>query len=347
MSYSRVAYCDVTGRESRLPLKIRGEGIGPQLQLSFDTLDIQNVFVNSSHAYEVILQNQGDVEGVYCLVPPTTLFGPNFSFTPSSGVLQPGRLQAIQISFCSPVLGAFSEDFQWRVEGAPHTLALKIRGVVIGPTFQFDVAQIKFGTISYGFLSSREVTLSNTSEIPMTYHLRVCGDPPTNDPPTRDPPTREKEFDIRPHSGTLPPNLHRTIKVNFTPSSVRSYSCALVVDVEEAGREVFSLPISAKAVVPSVSLLTPLLDFGRCFIRHPYVQNVELLNNSNLPVKYKMPPQDQAATAVISYSTRCPKGVIEPLTTLSIPLQVSTGFPNCCDRLCFYLKKKEDSVHKL
>ena len=52
-SYSRVAYCDVTGRESRLPLKIRGEGIGPQLQLSFDTLDVQNVFVNSSHAYEV------------------------------------------------------------------------------------------------------------------------------------------------------------------------------------------------------------------------------------------------------------------------------------------------------
>ena len=52
-SYSRVAYCAVTGRESRLPLKIRGQGVGPQIQLSFDTLDIQNVFVNSSHAYEV------------------------------------------------------------------------------------------------------------------------------------------------------------------------------------------------------------------------------------------------------------------------------------------------------
>ena len=57
-SYSRVAYCAVTGRESRLPLKIRGQGVGPQIQLSFDTLDIQNVFVNSSHAYEV--------ETVYC-----------------------------------------------------------------------------------------------------------------------------------------------------------------------------------------------------------------------------------------------------------------------------------------
>jgi len=76
---------------------------------------------------------------------------------------------------------------------------------------------------------------------------------------------------------------------------VRSYSCALVVDVVEAGKEVFSLPITAKVMVPPVSLLTPLLDFGRCFIRHPYVQNVELQNNSELPVQYKMAPQDQAA----------------------------------------------------
>ena len=52
-SHSTVAYCDVTGRESRLPLKIKGEGIAPKLKFSFDTLDIQNVFVNSAHAYEV------------------------------------------------------------------------------------------------------------------------------------------------------------------------------------------------------------------------------------------------------------------------------------------------------
>ena len=52
-SYSRVAYCDVTGRESRLPLRVTGQGIGPRLMFSFDTLDVQNVFVNSAHAYEV------------------------------------------------------------------------------------------------------------------------------------------------------------------------------------------------------------------------------------------------------------------------------------------------------
>ena len=95
--FSRVAYCDVTGRESRLPLKIKGEGIGPKCIFSFDTLDIQNVFVNSAHAYEVFLENKGDIEASYSLTFPTSLFGPNFTFDPNNGTLQPGKLQAIQV----------------------------------------------------------------------------------------------------------------------------------------------------------------------------------------------------------------------------------------------------------
>ena len=31
-SYTCTAFCDVTGRESRLPLRIRGEGVGPKVQ---------------------------------------------------------------------------------------------------------------------------------------------------------------------------------------------------------------------------------------------------------------------------------------------------------------------------
>lgn len=96
-SYSSVLYCDITGRESRLPLRIRGEGIGPHCTFSFDTLDIQNVFVNSAHAYEVVIENKGDIEAVYSLTPSESLFGPKFTFAPSQGVLSPGQLQAIQV----------------------------------------------------------------------------------------------------------------------------------------------------------------------------------------------------------------------------------------------------------
>ena len=45
----------MTGREMRLPLKMKGIGVGPKAQFSFDTLDIENVFVNSKHSYEVLL----------------------------------------------------------------------------------------------------------------------------------------------------------------------------------------------------------------------------------------------------------------------------------------------------
>ena len=97
-TFSRVAYCDVTGRESRLPVKIQGEGLGAKCTFSYDTLDIENVFVNSAHAYEVFLENKGDIEAHFALLPSTSLFGPNFTFAPCTGTLQPGKLQAIQVS---------------------------------------------------------------------------------------------------------------------------------------------------------------------------------------------------------------------------------------------------------
>ena len=110
-AFSRVAYCDVTGRETRLPLKMKGEGVGPKCIFSFDTLDIQNVFVNSAHAYEVFLENKGDIEATYSLTPPTSLFGPNFTFAPSTGTLQPGKLQAIQVSDSCNITPRLKEDW--------------------------------------------------------------------------------------------------------------------------------------------------------------------------------------------------------------------------------------------
>ena len=120
-TFTRVAYCDVTGREARLPLKMKADGIGPRCIFSFDTLDIQNVFVNSAHAYEVFLQNKGDIQATYTLTPPTSLFGPNFTFAPSTGTLQPGKLQAIQVSDDDFFLGFFFSSFF-----APHVDFLQV-----------------------------------------------------------------------------------------------------------------------------------------------------------------------------------------------------------------------------
>ena len=63
-----------------------------------------------------------------------------------------------------------------------------------------------------GFLSSREVVLTNTSDIPMTYHLRVSsseaegqGEGEKVDEGT--------EFDVEPKHGVLPANYRQSIRV--------------------------------------------------------------------------------------------------------------------------------------
>ena len=52
-TYWSTAYCDLTGREARLPLRLRGDGVGPKVVFSFDTLDMGHIFVGSTHTYEV------------------------------------------------------------------------------------------------------------------------------------------------------------------------------------------------------------------------------------------------------------------------------------------------------
>ena len=52
-AYNQIAYCDIVGRETRLPLRLKGDGIGPQVFFSYDTMNMGHIFINSKHSYEV------------------------------------------------------------------------------------------------------------------------------------------------------------------------------------------------------------------------------------------------------------------------------------------------------
>lgn len=45
--------CPHSGRESRLPLTIMGEAVGPKLQLNFNVMDMKSVFIGAKSCYEV------------------------------------------------------------------------------------------------------------------------------------------------------------------------------------------------------------------------------------------------------------------------------------------------------
>lgn len=52
------------------------------------------------------------------------------------------------------------------MESLGHTLPLpRVRCFAqVSPTFHFDLDRISFGVVSYGFLNSKTLTLTNTSE---------------------------------------------------------------------------------------------------------------------------------------------------------------------------------------
>ncbi|KAM6349650.1 LOW QUALITY PROTEIN: hydrocephalus-inducing protein homolog [Podargus strigoides] len=334
--YQQALYCDISGRETRLILCVKGEGIGPQLRFNCDQLDIGEVFVGSANSYEMILFNKGAIDGVFNLVRPATTLGSCFTFLPQEGIIVPGGLQVIRISFSSTILGQFLAEFRFNVDGSPKPVTLIIRGCVIAPTFHFDVPSLHFGDVSFGFPHTLLCRLTNTSLVPMAFSLRIPGDGSgvpsiTSSVHMSDNALRSwrkraqghvrpREFTIIPCRGTVRALGFLDIQVTLCSNTLKMYNLALVVDVDGVGKDVLALPLTARCVVPPVRVLNPTVTFGRCFLKLPSERTVTLVNNSDLPACYRVLPQDRKEDAAVWYSSPVPCGVIQPLSMVEVPL---------------------------
>ncbi|EDL92535.1 rCG51388, partial [Rattus norvegicus] len=338
--YQQTVYCDISGREIRLPLRIRGEGMGPKIHFNFELLDIGKVFIGSAHCYEAILSNKGSIDALFNVIPKTSALGACFVFNPKEGIIEPSGVQAVQIAFSSTSLGHFEEEFLIDVNGSPEPVKLTIRGCVIGPTFHFNVPALHFGNVSYGFPHTLTCSLNNTSLVSMTFKLRVRGDgegmssipsySQDSDSKRRSwinteiSTTKPKEFTITPNSGTIRAQGFAAIKVTLCSNTVQKYELALVVDVEGIGEEVLALLITARCVVPKLQLMTTEVDFGRCFLKYPYEKTIQLVNHDDLPGCYKVLPQIYETSPTMLLSSPSPCGVISPHSTVNIPLALET-----------------------
>ncbi|XP_047008963.2 hydrocephalus-inducing protein homolog isoform X3 [Ictalurus punctatus] len=334
--YQHTIYCDVTGRESRLPLRIKGESMGPKLQFNVDLLDIGNIFVGSKHSYEVLVSNKGLIDAPYRLMLPTTAMGLCFSFIPPEGMVPPGACHVLEVRFSSDKLGTFSEEFYFTVSGNPQPLILTFRGCVMGPTFHFNIPELDFGDVSFGFPHTLTCSLSNTSLVSMSFDLRIPGDGMGRHSVTSTEQVTEldrnawkpgdraserpREFRVTPGSGNIRAQSQMDIKVTLCSNTVQQYNLALVVDVHGVGEEVLALPIKASCVIPEVHLESSMLQFQHCFLGYPYEQTIRLINDTNLPACYGLLAQEYEENPSLLYSTAHPRGVIQPYSTEQIPL---------------------------
>lgn len=175
---------------------------------------------------QVVLQNVGDIEARYQLLPSPE--GSRFTFAPDHGTLGipeehtlAGDMserhlpheQTLEITFTSESIGEFTETLLWALEGTAEPLRLVFHGCVIGPTCHFDETLLDYGVVSYGFKHTRTLTLHNTSEIPMRYRMYVVED----GRPT------QAEWVVTPQQATIPARSTGQMTVEFTPETVKKY----------------------------------------------------------------------------------------------------------------------------
>lgn len=183
--------------------------------------------MTSEKVFEVGIENTGEIDCHWKLIPYETPFGSKFSFSKSEGILgvKENKRDLIRVKFLSDILGEFSETFRFALEGSSEMLTLTFRGHVVAPTFKFSDEIIDFGRVSYRFLVSKTVYLTNTSEVDINYSIRVPSDGRS----------LQQEFNITNDKGRLAKNKIAEIKIDFTPSTPLVYDMVLVVDLEGVG----------------------------------------------------------------------------------------------------------------
>jgi len=310
--FNCLGYLEVDGREDRLPLQLSGQGIGPNAYLSFEVLDLGDVFINEERKFDMKIRNKGDIPAQWTFIVSLTKFGNKFKFSPTEGFLKPGLSETIQVSFESDMLGEFVEHFHFALQGNEEKLTTLIKGSVIGPSFHFDVTTIDFGTVSYDYLHTVALTMVNTSSIPMDFSLHIPQDGLS---------FMKKEFNITPSVGKLSPGESIDILLEFIPTAVKVYEYSLCVDVLGVGDRLLSIPILAECIVSSVKLDLPAreLDFGNCYLRYPYEKKFVISNLSpTVHTKFEVMAQLKQTKAVVSFHAEPARAVIEPGDSMSV-----------------------------
>ena len=198
-------------------------------------------------------------------------------------------------------------------------LTLTFKGHVVAPTFRFSEDIIDFGKISYKFTERRTVYLTNTSEVDINYVIRVPGDGRT----------LQNEFQIKNDRGRLEADKTAEIVIDFTPCMQQHYDNVLVVDLEGVGQDMLAIPIKANCVVPKVRVNpTDLIDYGKCFLKHAKVMQIQIINEDSLRAKFEIVAQDEQSKRIAAYEPDIQSGVIQPHSTQVVNLSLRTEILN-------------------
>ncbi|NXD43843.1 HYDIN protein, partial [Copsychus sechellarum] len=283
------------------------------------------------------LINKGALDAPFNYIPSTTMMGSCFKFAPEEGIIAAGGIQTIRISFKVMSRGCFEEEFRFRVSGSPKPLTLTIRGFVTRPTVHFNIEELNFGDISFGFPYTMTCRLINGSPGFLKFKLRMSDDGiqpavtsfdqigKPDDPAWEDGIhfyVEPREFTVNPSQGTIIPQGYQDIEVTLCSNTVMEFYRRLLVDLEGIGNEMATLIISARCLVPELRVYPHVLLYDECCLKVPYERKFLVVNNTDLPGCYGLIPQKREEDTPVFYSSPKPCGIVQPHSTAEIPVVI-------------------------
>ncbi|NXC90081.1 HYDIN protein, partial [Cercotrichas coryphoeus] len=283
------------------------------------------------------LINQAAIDAPFTYIHTTANVGYCFKFAPEKGTIAPGGIQTIQISFNASTLGSFEEQFQFVVAGSPTSVILTVKGFVTRPTVHFNIEELNFGDISFGFPYTKSCRLTNSSPVPLTFKLRLSDDGTQravtcfdqirkpDDPSWRDGThfcVEPREFTMNPSQGTIIPHGYQDIEVTLCSQAMMEFYRRLLVDLEGIGDGVASLTITARCLVPELRVYPHVLLYDECRLKVPYERTFLVVNNTDLPGCYGLIPQKCKEDTPVFYSSRKPCGIVQPHSTAEVPVVI-------------------------
>ncbi|KAG5865676.1 hypothetical protein JTB14_020627 [Gonioctena quinquepunctata] len=271
--YTSMAYLDLTGKDERLPMSLAGGGKGPQVVFNVTTLNIDNIFINAIHEYQIVAKNNGLIPATVVFKEKSTDFGGTIKCAPKKQYLKYCEVcKSFIISFRSAIEGRFVEKIEFYIQGSKEILNFLMVGNVVCPLLRPTVKEIDFGNVSSGVKPSREFILHNDSQVPVDFKLIVSGKNRIS--------LDLVEFDVYPEEGVVEAFSSTPIKVALTTEAVQEVEEHLIIVMWGAHQYSTTITLKYNCVCPDIECTPSEVIINFCFLNYEYKRTITLRNTS-------------------------------------------------------------------
>jgi len=297
----------------RSQIRFSGKSLPPEAQFNVSSINVGHISLDSYVEYQIYLKNIGNCP-VQFEYDPSSCSDNSIIVQQKSGVIEKANQHPINIIYQATTIGQFNYDLKFLIKlNSEISPSFSLFGRVFGPSFSVSPTFLAFGDVSLGFLSEKELEISNTSNIPFEYQINL----------KQDGSFHSREFGIFPESGVVSENSSSIVKVQLIPEMIKDYMVNLSINSKQNGHKLMTIPISAHSSVPLIYLQSKEYNIGENFIGYPHVISIVLVNDSKFSAKFEMSSINDSNTIGMHLAVSVSRGIILPYSTFCFELTIT------------------------